>query len=66
MPTQDYVVTFELWITADNPRQAAEFALLDMQDKSLPKPVLEVVGEDGKHILFDLSDPSDQGREVTE
>lgn len=45
---QVYTVTWEIQVTAENPLQAAQYALDDYRDRSLANPILDVVDESGK------------------
>lgn len=65
MPKSKYfIVTLELGITAEAPREAAQFAYDDIHDKNINPRTFDVVGPDGKKFRINLDDSNDQGVKV--
>jgi hypothetical protein len=53
-PNNDYTVTWEIQLSADSPRAAAELALEIQRDVYSDAVVFSVTGDDGNQTTVDL------------
>ena len=58
----EYHVTWEIDLTADSPREAAEQALAIQRDPNSTATVFDVVDEDGNAERVDLEEPREPAR----
>ena len=66
MPEQYYTVIWEIQVTAENPFQAAQCALDDYRDRTLAKPILDIIDEKGRRVRINMNNRDDRGVEITE
>jgi len=60
----EYLVTWQIDIDADNPKEACEKALRIMQDKESIATVFEVMDRDGELSIIDLTHGDENGNYV--
>lgn len=56
----EYIVTYEMIVTAEDPEDAAQQADEDMRDPERYPPVLSVRGPDGVTTDVDLADDNEE------